>query len=414
MAQRNAQNTSFWNYPAIRKDTTLPNQPIQLLNQSGGIINGYQPSIIRPIDNVRIPKDITYGDGTTMSCNGPCYTGSKYQQWCNEDNAINYHAMRPLINSDQYTMLLYELFDTITDKTLPYNKLSDNNYAFVFCQNTQQSIIKWLMEKIMEGVVRIPGMKRNGPWKYEQFHYTDVKMWNYKDNSGMYYKLVFNLYNPLRSVSTLVKAVVYIGPNSQNQYKLVSIGLVNQYDWKMTGETNIDGIQGFNLAGSGRNQQINVGVEIEPPTPTVPEWNYKNTLLEQEFNQYGFYENGNNVKIEGGVPNSLKNAINNIEQNASSYLYGCAKPAFTGTKPTYRFLNGEAGTNGEIDFHKRKLTDVSGNIQNVYDNPSIVFGVKLPQNISNGQIPNNPVPLDYQQSSSKNQHAYSAIGLVDT
>ena len=63
--------------------------------------------------------------------------------------------------------------------------------------------MNWLMEKVAEAVSVIPEMHKNGPWKVERFFWTDAKMFNYIDSSGnTFYRILFNLFNPLRSDSS--------------------------------------------------------------------------------------------------------------------------------------------------------------------------------------------------------------------
>jgi hypothetical protein len=93
--------------------------PTQLVSRDGSIVNGYQHSIIRPFDNVSVPRDITRGPFEGRECNWPCYAGSNFQEWCSEDNAINYFAMRPLVSPDTYNEWLVILFKTVTE---PFRK----------------------------------------------------------------------------------------------------------------------------------------------------------------------------------------------------------------------------------------------------------------------------------------------------
>ena len=64
------------------------------------------------------------------------------------------------------------------------------------------------------------------------------------------------------------------------------------------------------------------------------EWSYGNTLLKQEFNEFGFYQDGKNIKIEADVPESLKNRIRQFESSATSYLLPCTVNKFTGIQTT--------------------------------------------------------------------------------
>ena len=58
-------------------------------------------------------------------------------------------------------------------------------------------------------------------------------------------------------------------------------------------------MQGYNLSRPGQDLQINLN-SAKLPTETHNEWNYGNTLVLQKFNEFGFYEPLNNIKVDGG------------------------------------------------------------------------------------------------------------------
>jgi hypothetical protein len=365
------ESNNFWNQsPLIWPSVPEPNDsrnggPIYALNKYGGIVNGYQPSIIRPIDSVMVPRDLNRGTFDEEKCNWPCYAGSKYQKWCSEEDAINYHAMRPLVNPNTYNMWLEKLFYTVVEghnKELP---IQNDVWSSVFCDNSKSSIMNFMMEKVAKGVSLIPEMHKNGSWGVEQFYWTDAKLFQYVEPGlGTYYRILFNLYNPLRSVGTEVQAVVFMNPEKPADLSLKYMGFVNQLEWKMDGQS-IDGVSGFNVAPAGRNPQIDIETEIETPQPTDVGWLYGNTLLDQQFNQYGFYEEGSNVQIESGVPESLKKRIKTFEQQSPSYLLGCSTPKYSGVVNDF---------NTEKDARNVKR---SGTAMSMNQSPDVVFGVPL-------------------------------------
>ena len=181
---------------------------ISLTNADGSIINGYQPSIIRPLNNTDYSP---VGD-----CKSPCYTNSKRQEWCGERgerDAINYYAMRPLITSNDYNSLLLKLFDNII--TNNQNLITELDTCILepklYCgeqvldvDELKEPIMHWLMERIALGVSKMPEFQKNSSWGVEQFHHTDVQLFvldavkNNRPTGIVVYKLIFNLYNPLR------------------------------------------------------------------------------------------------------------------------------------------------------------------------------------------------------------------------
>lgn len=284
---------------------------------SGNIVNGYQPFIIRPNDTTSYQKRT---DNGTL-CSWPMFDGNNNKQkWCNEENAIKYHAMRPLKTPKTYNQWLEQLFTIITNPGNSVTKLLESKlYPKVYCSSgslydgldEKKVIMSWLMKKVAVGVNKIPAMKKNSTWGNEQFHYTDAELYAFTTNPKGYttpqdtdvFKILFNLYNPLRSTSTMVEAVVvspYRPPNVSSQYILAKMGFVSQGEWDETK------IKGYDLPRSNGD----IGIEINQVTSTDPfGWNYGNTLSIQEFNKYGFFDPGNNVTIEGGVPESLKKAL---------------------------------------------------------------------------------------------------------
>jgi hypothetical protein len=302
------------------------NNPPSFLNKYGGIINGYQPSIIRPMDTVMVPKDIKR-ESVTELCKWPCYAGSKFQKWCSEENAINYHAMRPIVQPNEYNEWLVKLFNTImmrekfSNDSGPVDGPDGPIWTAVFCDSTKSSLMDYIMAKITEGVKVIPEMHKNGSWGVEQFFWTDPRIFMYvvfaNETSVVYYKVLFNLYNPLRSVSTEVECTITVNPKTMKQV-IIYMGFISGDI--MTSET--DQIPGYNLPQVGRNFQINVNAG---PEPTSFDWNYGNTLLSQQFNRYGFYEESDNVIIETDMSDTLKKQIKQFEVSSPEYLLGAGQ-----------------------------------------------------------------------------------------
>ena len=141
------------------------------------------------------------------------------------------------------------------------------------------------------------------------------------------------------------------------------MSFVNQLEWSTNGPT-VDNISGFNVARAGANQQIVINTD---PEPTPVDWLYANTLLDQEFNKYGFYDQENNVNIvKASVPDSLKSQINNFEKKSSSYLLPAGRVGFTG-------LVGKPGSSG----NEYVLKPNNGIPQTVADVPTIIYNTQL-------------------------------------
>lgn len=293
------------------EDPSMRGQRIQTIKSDGVVLGGYTHSIIRPFDTVHVPKD--FKDG--RRCDWPTYAASKYQKWCNEEDAINYYGMRPLVTPDTYNGWLTKLFETLVNPGHEVsNLLNAELKPKVFCDpsidnygSEQTVVMKWIMKKVAEAVAVIPQMKKNGPWKYEQFHHTDVQFYAFSAKVGgqesSVYRILFNLYNPLRSTATLVECVV-LNPQNTGKYVIAKMDFVNSGCSKGTDE-GVDSYAGFNLGSPKAAQVINLNTSGLPSSSTQ-DWNYGNVLQKQKFNEFGFFEPGLNKDVHAGVPDTLK------------------------------------------------------------------------------------------------------------
>ena len=383
---------------------------IGLIKSDGVIVGGYMPQILRPFDNVSATP------GPDSDCQWPCYSDKKFQKWCSEENAINYHAMRPLIAPKDYNNLLKKMFKRMLDKKGPSSQVPrEDQYEVlntaVFCTETQQSLMTWLMQKVALQVSKMPEMQKNGPWKSERFYETDVQMYQYiKPDSSTYFKIIFNLYNPLRSVATLVVATVYVigGEPSLVGMDFVNEGSMEDYMAPQNGFGPING-HNFNMA----NQSVGGGMDIIPWEPlgvaNSPEgmqlwesvykkdpnefdWSYMNTLEVQKFNKEGFFSNvpGDNVVIEGGVPESLKKALRSDickEEN----LMSCMTPGYTGiTGVSAKSLNEKYGSLDK-QMEKVQFARMDGGVKNVYADPSVIYQNNNPISLRTIETPSGMV-----------------------
>jgi hypothetical protein len=117
--------------------------------------------------------------------------------------------------------------------------------------------------------------------------------------------------------------------------------------------------------------------------PNDFDWNYMNTLEVKKFNKEGFYSNipDDNIKIEGGVPDSLKQALRTSSCKEAN-LMSCMTPGYTGiTAPSAKSINEEKGFFDEdikkLNFERSndnyKVASLNGSVKNVYVNPSLVY-----------------------------------------
>jgi len=306
----------------------------------------YSPFILRPPDSVHLPNDYrrpNYIENTAtvdhydseVSCKSTaCQAGANVQSWCKPEVATDYYAMRPIITIEKYDQWLRELFNELkgfTTKTnivngqidewkiTSYNdvpKVHEPPYDLVnkaFQQydpktfvDEETATINWLMKAIAGAVTKLPAMHHNGSWKKEEFHHTDVKFYASfitKDTKiiGNYYNIVFNLYNALRSTSTIVSCNVGMYQPSLN----------TAYKWAL----GTDDPSGYNIENNGgKSLQIDInpdtGINCNSITKTCAsdpqpiKWLYGNSLEIPEYNMHGFNTPGSNIKLQGAGSNT--------------------------------------------------------------------------------------------------------------
>lgn len=373
-------NINPWLYLNRSKITNGPGaEPISLFKQYGGALGTYRIPIIRPMDTVMVPRDIKRDTFENVKCQWPVYAGSKFQQWCSEENAIKYHAMRPIQTGNTYNNNLDKLFDTIVMRSMQTHNIkrvkpnfgqdSNTMWNALFCNESKNNIMNFIMSRVAEAVNVLPEMQKNGSWGSEQFYWTDAQIYQIVFKGQLFYKVLFNLYNPLRSTSTQVECTILVDFDGQNPM-IIYIGFVSDEFWSMTGENDYkDGsvLKGYNIAPAGKNPQINIENTVNGPAPTNFGWNYENTLMTQEFNKYGFYDSyGNNVEIDASVPDSLKGKLKQFEDNSKEYLFpaGMVKPNIQGYPETVS-SNYENVYQTGIEFNKNGPTNYIKNIGKV-------------------------------------------------
>lgn len=386
LSMYNVQNQFPYNKPT---EEFFTNGKINLIKSDGVILGGYMPQILRPFDSV------TANPTPGSDCKWPCYSDRKFQQWCSEENAINYHAMRPLISPNEWNRLLKKMFGIMKDKVGPYCKKTPESDKFtaVFCTESQNDIMVWLMQKVALAVSKMPEMQKNGPWKEERFVELDVSMYQYiNPDSSIYFKVIFNLFNPLRSVATLVCATVFIVDGKPS---LVDIDFVNEgsMDDYMKPQNGFGPITGYNISNFNKKNiesPDHIGFDVSPEgrqlwedfykkDPNQFDWNYMNTLEVQKFNKDGFYSNvpEENVSIEGGVPDSLKRLLRDRENTCNTdNLMSCMTPGYTGiTGVSAKTLNGKFPevSMETANLKRTEFAPLDGNVKNVYADPTIIF-----------------------------------------
>jgi len=343
--------------------------PISLKTDGGlSTIAGYSPFILRPHLDVSVPRDITR-NGIKTSCDWPSSAGSKYQEWCNPDVASDYYMMRENMAPRTYDQILQKMFNKVVkdstglDNTVDI-KYNSDQWNAVDCGSgtNNKDVMSAIMTKIAIAVSDMPEMHHNGTYKYEQFHYTDPIM--YKVYSGpadaIFYHVLFNLYNALRSVSSAVYATVQV---KNNDIAIYRFAYVNDKMWTATDDEPGSGIENFNIGPVGNKTSITLPhSSLEDPTEI--EWLYGNTILHQEFNKHGFYNADTNLTLgKVGVPDSLKERIRTNEKYNSGFLFEPGNVGYTGLQPT-----------GPMNY---KLANNNGKPHTITSIPTVIYGSQL-------------------------------------
>ncbi len=337
---------STFPYDSKNNDGSINPGKIDLIKSDGVPLGTYSNFILRPFDSV------SANPSKGSKCKWPCYSDKKFQQWCSEENAIKYHAMRPIISSENYNENLKKMFRNMKDIYTVGEIPSDDRFikidAAVYCTETQKSLMNWLMQKIAIEVNKLPEMQRNGSWKSERFEQLNPQIYQYLVDDKTFFKILFDLYNPLRSVSTYVVATIYVNDGNP---KLIDIDFVNEGTMKdyMGPQNGFEAINGYNI-DSGHKGKGGIipfkplGVQDSPEgldkfqndykkDPNEFDWNYQNTLEVQKFNNKGFFSNikEENIKIDGGIPDSLRSKIKK-GSCGDSQLVSCDVPKFSGVE----------------------------------------------------------------------------------
>ncbi len=356
--------------------------PINLWKDGGrSPINGYNPFIIRNPNEVMVPRSINSIDDKSISCDWPSYAGSKYQKWVNEDVAMYQYQMRPIINPKEYDIILSNMFNLIVKNSTGLDNTQNiqngpDQYAAVSCGSgsSPEEMSKIILGHIANAVAKMPTMQKNGSYGSEQFRIIDPEMYKFfgPDNK-IYYQIIFNLFNTLRSITTRTYCTVQVIDNIMYIYRM---SFVNNKMWSATEDMpDNSGIQNYNLGPAGNRTIMEVPHALEINSNEVP-WLYANTLLNQKFNEYGFYDPENNVPLTKiGIPESLKSRIENNQKYNQSYLFEPSTVRYNGIVP-----DPSKGPN------HYKSSENNGTPKTVLSDPSIIYSPQLILQEKSGQL----------------------------
>lgn len=278
---------------------------------------GHTRIISRPPNSLAMPKDLHRGEFCTAEKN-------KYQKWCSEDNAVGYYAMQPIIQPNDYNAALSKLF-----KTMPTGKamdsfehmawrhgLPDKFKSNMFCSRDPEQIVKVVVDRINKNIHLVPELNKSGPFGSLYFYYTQpILVYYFTGNQYNYYNVIFTLYNPLRSIGTKIQTILM---ETSTSLDIVYMEFVNNQLWsdndiETKGIYNNMDSRSIDVSGSLTGE--NLGNKY-----SSLDWHFGNTVEKQSFNEHGFYEQGKNVQIVAGIPDSLRAKIRNVENTYTEYI----------------------------------------------------------------------------------------------
>ena len=226
---------------------------------------------------------------------------SKRSVECIPEDSATYYGMRPIMQHKEYEDVLKDILIRIT-KSIEFD-YSEFKHPMRFLQtNDEDNLIKFIMVRINEAYRANPNNEKyalKDTWDGEQFSYLNQKVYAFSNEKiegkkfpdEIRYVINFSLFNNHRySSNDIIVEIIKF----DNEYHIVS-AVLGTFDVKT------------DVVGIGFNKSIDSSSLDEPGNP--PHWLYGNTVEDLVFNKYGFYEEGQNYAIKGGVPESLNDQI---------------------------------------------------------------------------------------------------------
>ena len=227
--------------------------------------------------------------------------GTKRSIECSPEISATYYGMRPIMQHSEYEGVLIDILSRIA-KPIEFEH-SKFKHPMRFLQtNDEENLMKFIMKNINEAYRQNPKNEKyalQDTCDGEHFSYlnqtvyafSDKKMEGKKFPQEIRYVINFSLFNNHRySSNDIIVEILKLG----NVYHIIS-ALLGTYDVKT------------DVVGVGLNKSIDSSSLKESGNP--PHWLYGNTVEDITFNKYGFYEEGQNYTIKGGVPESLNEQL---------------------------------------------------------------------------------------------------------
>tara|TARA_A100001015_G_scaffold45856_2_gene50666 strand:+ start:2311 stop:3267 length:957 start_codon:yes stop_codon:yes gene_type:complete len=226
---------------------------------------------------------------------------SKRSVECSAITSATYYGMRPIIQYNEYENVIKDILLRIT-KPIEFD-YSEFKHPMRFLQtNDEENLMKFIMARINEAYRENPNNEKyalEDTWDGEHFSYLNQKVYSFSDKKiegkkfpkEIRYVINFSLFNNHRySSNDIIVEILKL----EDVYHIMS-AVLGTYDVKT------------DVVGVGINKSIDSSSIEEPGNP--PHWLYGDTVEDITFNKYGFYEEGQNYTIKGGVPESLNDQL---------------------------------------------------------------------------------------------------------
>lgn len=246
---------------------------------------------------------------------------SKRSSDCNPTIASDYYAMRPIIQHNEYENILKQILidsvDPIEEEEEEEEILDNYKYPMRFIYDgDEDNLMKFIMKRLEESYSNNNKNNKyamNDTWKGESFSFLNKKIYGFlsekidekqpvkKSPKKIKYVVNFSLFNNHRYSSNDIIIEVF---KKDNQFKIKS-AILGTFNVKNT-------VEGVDITSD-----IDINSNTLKACNNVPKWLYGNTLENLVFNEHGFYEEGNNKLIQGGVPDDL---VPELEKYSQQFL----------------------------------------------------------------------------------------------
>lgn len=246
---------------------------------------------------------------------------SKRSSDCNPSIASDYYGMRPLIQHRDYENILKDMLinsvDPVQEEEEEEENLDDYKYPMRFIYDgDEDKLMKFIMRRLEESYSKNNKNAKYAQidtWKGESFSFLNEKIYGFlsskqdekapasKSPKKVKYVINFSLFNNHRYSSNDIIIEIF---KKDEQFKIKS-ALLGTFNVKNT-------VEGVDITSD-----IDINSNTLKSCNNVPKWLYGNTLENLVFNEHGFYEEGNNKIIQGGVPEEL---IPELEKHSQQFL----------------------------------------------------------------------------------------------